>query len=52
MFMFDGILPPWYNSEIERIAFNLYAMEQEGLLNEEEEEQEKVVDADERTISL
>ena len=52
MFVFDGVSPPWYKSEIERMAFNLYAMEQEGLLNEEEEEEEEVVDADERTVVL
>lgn len=33
-----GVDPPWYrDSEIERMAFNLYAMEIEGYFNTEVE---------------
>lgn len=38
MFNF-GVSPPWYrNDPAEWVAFNLYAMEQEGYFDEEEED--------------
>ena len=34
-----GVSPPWYRENpIEQMAFNLYAMEQEGYFDEEEDE--------------
>ena len=38
-----GVIPPWYNDSIERMAFNLFAMsiEEEQEKNDEEEEAEE-----------
>ena len=35
---------PWYRDPIETTAFNLYAMDEEGLLSTREEKIQKVID--------
>ena len=35
---------PWYRDSIETTAFNLYAMDEEGLLSTREEKIQKVID--------